>query len=626
LLLEDNLEDPESIKKELLHCYNDTACYAILASFVDENDKDEKSRCIYISRTVSDDPESASAEAEPIQSVLTVSWQPPPNAVGPMVMLLKKTTAPLSDLIPIARQVQVLSIAMKDRDEVNKDDSEGGEDDNGASAPVGKEHTSIGPVLSSLRGLLSGAFIPTLGLYKADLGAAGGLDDGGKTSDMIAPDGSQLQSLVQAKDLKNVWDKLKELDSLLEKYQKGVTIPEVVLSMLPEIEEAKVAWEKEKPPGSQISTASLKEHIEEDVWLTKLQDRVNDWAKDIGKLMKVVDADPEKDSSVQDEMRFWSDLGTALDNTRARLDSSEVVLTFACLREGKRMIPVERFEKDVQTNLGACVGRVKNVMRLMETFPIGMLLSAQNFKDINVSLESIFQHFCSKIKQINHHTNTHKREKYEQKRTENLYKMLSHDLCKVIDAAYGRRKLMRHSINDCCVIAKGVQSIFECWDKHTEKLRGDLREIFKPPGKPKNGQQKDVFTLEVCDTHDLLRKRVDALSDFLDEHTKFREVRTRVCVWERGDQASTFVIVRPRFVLVFARIAVVLKGGVILMSSSSLGGIYFAPSLSMFLDFTFSAVVWNGVALDLCDPPLPPPPSRPHPPPPPPAIPILGRH
>ena len=342
------------MKNQLLRCYDSQACHAVLTSFVKENDKEGKSRCVYISRTASAGFERSREEGHAQQQhALSISWQPPPNAVGPMVMVLKKNLGPLSDLIPISRQVQLLSIAMKDREERDVDDA----DDSTSTAPASKDHTSIGSVLLSLRSLLSGAFMPTLGSYKAGSARAPEEEDGTAPSSVekTAANGSQQQSSVQAKDLKNVWDKMKELDSLLEKYQQGVSIPEVVLRVDPKILEAKASWEEHGTPGSEISTAGLQTCIENDSWLNKLQTGVGVWTKDIRLLMKVGEANPDQEqlhSSVQDEMRFWSDLRTALENTKDRLDSPEVLLTFSCLRKGKRLIPVETFEKDVQANLG----------------------------------------------------------------------------------------------------------------------------------------------------------------------------------------------------------------------------------------------------------------------------------
>ena len=127
-----------------------------------------------------------------------------------------------------------------------------------------------------------------------------------------------------------------------------------------------------------------------------------------------------------------------------------------------------------------------------------MLLSAQDFNDMNVSLQNILIHFRSKMKQINSHTQK-VGEKYEWERTKNLYKTLSQDVCKQIDAVYGGKVLMRHTIEECRAMSYGVQSVFESWELLSLDLKRDLKEVFKAHATKEN---KDAFiTLNVCEHH-----------------------------------------------------------------------------------------------------------------------------
>ncbi|CAG8602976.1 14871_t:CDS:10, partial [Gigaspora rosea] len=177
--------------------------------------------------------------------------------------------------------------------------------------------------------------------------------------------------------------KIAELELALVHLQQNVEIPKISLNIHTVVQQA---VEKARQEGRRISVDFINQALLSDTaFLNRLQGDVNGWIKEIQKVTKL-SRDPASGTTMQ-EINFWLNMETALEDVDGQLKSDQIVLTLDILRHAKRFHATVSFIADT----GLKEAKEKD-------FPLGELLSAPNVEKIKETLNVVFAHFTKKMR------------------------------------------------------------------------------------------------------------------------------------------------------------------------------------------------------------------------------------
>lgn len=133
--------------------------------------------------------------------------------------------------------------------------------------------------------------------------------------------------------------------------------------------------------------------------INELQNLANTWKSQISELASS-DRDP-RSTTASDEIAFWFAFKAALTNVKEQLNSEIVRNVFNKLEEAKRFHATHDFAGE--TGLDAAIEKVDLVTQnLFKDLPLGLVLAANDFDQLDNALQAVFQHLQKKLKQSNY--------------------------------------------------------------------------------------------------------------------------------------------------------------------------------------------------------------------------------
>ena len=299
--------------------------------------------------------------------------------------------------------------------------------------------------------------------------------------------------------------KIAELEMGLLHLQQNIDIPEITLTVHPQIAAAiKAAESEQRKPRVE----DLKDKVEDSSFLNALQNQVSKWIREIQKVTKL-DRDPSNGTALQ-EISFWLNLERALLRIQEKRESNEVALTLEILKHGKRFHATVSFDTD--TGLKQAIALVNDYNPLMKDFPINDLLSATELDRIRTSVQAIFTHL-RKIR------NT----KYPTQRALRLVEAISRDLANQMLKVLNTRRLMYISFEEFEKVMNMCAEVIGTWDDEYDKLQGLMRDIVK---RKRDEHVKMVWRVNFA--HKRLYTRIEQMRKFRRQHEQLRTVIVRV--------------------------------------------------------------------------------------------------
>ncbi|CAG8537602.1 36677_t:CDS:10 [Gigaspora margarita] len=253
--------------------------------------------------------------------------------------------------------------------------------------------------------------------------------------------------------------KINELELSFLHIQKNIEIPFIFLNIHPIIQKA-------------IEKASLLGDI---AFLNKLQSDVNNWIKEINKVIKL-SRDPSSGTTIQ-EINFWLNKETVLEEIKNQIKSVQIGLTLDILGHAQRFHVTTSF-----ANIGLKEAKEKD-------FPIGELLSAPDLIKIKESLCVIFAHFNKKMRITI----------YPIKKALDLVEAISRDLNDVLIRVLGGSRLMYMEYNDFEKDMLGAEDVFKIWNEMIKEFTNITRDIMR--------KRADKFIpIRIIPAHDKLQE------------------------------------------------------------------------------------------------------------------------
>eukprot|EP00899_Mesostigma_viride_P003254 jgi/Mesvir1/1292/Mv03759-RA.1 len=184
--------------------------------------------------------------------------------------------------------------------------------------------------------------------------------------------------------------KLEELDVSLRQCQDNVEIPRVVLAVDPDI---KAIAAKCKAQGVRLRVEDLGEMASDPHFLNSLQKGLNRWILEIQKVTRL-QRDASSGTALQ-ELSFWGGLEHALGAIEQQLNTPEIELTLAILKQARRFHATKAFE--TETGLREARERVSVVNHLVKDFPIHELLSVTEIEQMMPAMAHIASHMRRRL-------------------------------------------------------------------------------------------------------------------------------------------------------------------------------------------------------------------------------------
>ncbi|CEM16453.1 unnamed protein product [Vitrella brassicaformis CCMP3155] len=303
----------------------------------------------------------------------------------------------------------------------------------------------------------------------------------------------------------NVQKKIAELAMSCMQCQQNVEIPEISLTVDPEIREAAA---RSKSKGTKLRVEDFAERLEDPSFLNQIQSGVNRWIKEIQKVTRL-SRDPTTGSAMQ-EINFWLGLERALNHAHQQLQTPEIELTLNLLKQAKRFLATISFEAD--TGLKPAMEKVSNIIILMRDFPINDLLAATTVDQLTYSIRSIFSHM-RKIKNAT---------LYPLLRAFNLVEAVSRDLAAQILKVLSSQRLMQLEYEEFDHATAGCNELFRLWEDEVRNFKDLVREQVKKRGTSERPPPKLN-----CE-HTALQERIEDLRKFRRQHQKLKEVISKV--------------------------------------------------------------------------------------------------
>ncbi|KAJ6231571.1 dynein heavy chain [Anaeramoeba flamelloides] len=300
--------------------------------------------------------------------------------------------------------------------------------------------------------------------------------------------------------------KLAELELALLQCQQSIDIPEIYLQVEDEIRICVQSNNKKGKKKTKIKPSSLGKYFNDTNFLNRAQSGVNKWIRDIQKVTRMK-RDPIS-GTAQQEINFWSSLENSLLEIVKQVKTDEVQLTLELLRIKKRHIAGFSFEAD--TGLTQAIKKVTNYNMLMKKFPINEILIAHDFKQLQQSIQSCFDHL-KKVKETD----------YPLSRVYTFVGLISKDVISQLLSIIEREDLILINFEDFEKITQNAIETFDVWTKNIQGFSVIIQELERRHGEDKNNKKMES---QIPD----LEKRINELKTFRKQHEELVKVIKRL--------------------------------------------------------------------------------------------------
>ncbi|KAF2861004.1 hypothetical protein K470DRAFT_257348 [Piedraia hortae CBS 480.64] len=371
-----------------------------------------------------------------------------------------KRPVPLSQHVPISRQISVVNLPLS-----------------------GDSEASVSPY-EGLHSLVRGALTP---LFEA---AARGAE-----RDNLRPDGDARMGISGARR------KLADLEVSLQNLQQNIEVEAPRLQIHP------IVFERLEASGGnlQIAMTDVPESIIGDSsLLNKLQSMANDWIKQIRDFTKIADERPV--GTTTQEKNFWLAMEAALDAVEKQLAGGGVLLTMKILEKAKRHGITASFSSD--TKLKETKDMVQKYNSLFHGFPVENLLSATSVAKLRDALDDLFIHLNKKLRLT----------PYPIQRALPLVEAISADLDKRLHDLLPGRALMHMPFDEFFNVISQVQEIWSYWDEDLKEFTNVARDAtrrrsgkfipIKITKRHDRTQDRLNYVLTFRENHEQLRKTI----------------------------------------------------------------------------------------------------------------------
>ena len=303
--------------------------------------------------------------------------------------------------------------------------------------------------------------------------------------------------------------KMKELELALLQYQQNRDIPQVLLTIHPDIQTA-VDQMRATDGKLDVDELGLTDRLQDDTFLNALQSGVNRWSREIQKVTRLT-RDPASGTALQ-EINFWSNLEHALYKIERDLASPEIELTLTVLKQAKRYLVTVTFAAD--HGLGPAIKRVTNCMGVMKDLPIHLLLSATDITQMEKALIGIFTHL-RKMKTA---------DQYPLSRALRFIEALSRDLAAQVSSVFASQELMQLPFDQFERSTHGCTQLFQTWSNQLDQFYDLLKDLARRRGTTEPLSLISDLQLD----HVTIRARLNELREFRTHHDRLCDVIERV--------------------------------------------------------------------------------------------------
>ncbi|KTW31656.1 dynein heavy chain [Pneumocystis jirovecii RU7] len=293
--------------------------------------------------------------------------------------------------------------------------------------------------------------------------------------------------------------KIVELELSLLNLQQNIEIPKMSLTIHPEIEKFITESQKQNiQPSIQFFPSNL---LTDTAFLNSLQSNVNFWIKSIQTITKI-SHDPTSGTALQ-EINFWLNMETSLENIEKQLKSDGIVLTLEILKQAKRFHTTVSFTAD--TGLKETTEKVCKYNQLMREFPLNELLTATSLDKVQKAVIQIFNHLNKKLRIC----------PYPIRRVLPLVEAISSDLNTRIQSLLGSQKLMHLEYTYFKKLMKLTDEVFQTWDDHLKEFTNMAREVTRK-------RSEKFIPIKIISQHIKTQERLAYIKTFRQGHEQLR--------------------------------------------------------------------------------------------------------
>ncbi|CAM9526710.1 unnamed protein product, partial [Phaeothamnion confervicola] len=357
-------------------------------------------------------------------------------------------------------------------------------------------------IFSTLQLYARYSFTPLVQIYSTAAATRGATGAGGGSGGNGEVDGGVL--LLQRR--------LRELELALIQCQKRLEIPAVRLALQPEIAEA--VRDVAEDGRVDIDQLGLAERVADDAFLNAVQALVNQWVKDIQRVVRLVSSTPFPGTTVE-EVNFWAGLAEALAAAQAQLRSPGVRATVELLKRAKRFLAT--IALDTNTGLPDAVNAVADICAFLKPMPLAPLLSAADLPSAQAALPPIFSYF-GRLKNCRH---------YDMERVALLVESLSKAMADRLPPLIcgGGRALLRAPHADATAACAQAATVFANWDEGYGSFHPFFVTLCRKRSRAGGGRLDGTEILRSLSLpHLLLKERVAAVAAFRDQHQRLAGV------------------------------------------------------------------------------------------------------
>ena len=305
--------------------------------------------------------------------------------------------------------------------------------------------------------------------------------------------------------------RLAELELSLLQLQQNAEIPQLSLPLHPAIGSAlEMAAIRETSPSTELIPLSL---LNDSSFHNSLQSMVNGWTRSI-KNVTETSRDVAGGTATQ-EIKFWIDLESVLQDVDRQISSDGVQLTLDVLSHAKRFGATTSFATD--TGLKDATDTVQKYNQLMREFPLNDLLVASSLEKAQEAIGVIFAHVNRKLKVS----------PYPIRRALQLVEAISMDLDLRIHTLLNGRTLMQVLYRDFEDVVSRTQAIFGCWDDNVKEFTNIAREWTRK-------RNEKFIPIKVGAYHSQTRDRLNYIATFRKNHEQLQRTIRSVLSPELG--------------------------------------------------------------------------------------------
>lgn len=310
--------------------------------------------------------------------------------------------------------------------------------------------------------------------------------------------------------------KIAELELSLLQLQQNAEIPQLFLPLHPVIQTAlDQAHEQHIAPSLDLIP---KTQLADSQFHNSLQSLINSWIKSIQTVTRA-SRDPTHGTAAQ-EINFWLDMESALDNIDLKLRSDGVQLSIEVLKSAKRFMATFSFGAD--TGLKDAMDLVQKYNSLMREFPLPDLLSATSLDKVQDALDNIFNHINKKLRIC----------PYPIKRAMPLVEAISGDLDTRIHALLNGRLLMQISFDDFQTIIRTASAVWRTWEEHVKEFTNVIREITRR-------RNEKYIPIKISFRHAQTQDRLKYVSTFRTNHEQLQQMISTVLSFGHKSDGDT---------------------------------------------------------------------------------------